>query len=122
MTFDAFVDTDEAKATGAAAIAFLRHCDALIVDLRSNGGWSPEMIQFLTSYLFRERVHLNDMVDRDGKVVEEYWTLEEVPGERLRKDVPVFVLNSSRTFSTGRRPKLGQWGRFQWALMRSRMT
>ena len=99
LQFDAFVDTDEAKATGAAAMAFLRHCDALIVDLRSNGGGSPEMIQFLTSYLFEERVHLNDMVDRDGKVVAEYWTLEDVPGERLRKDVPVFVLTSSRTFS-----------------------
>lgn len=99
LKFDVFVDTDEAKATGAAAMAFLRHCDALIVDLRSNGGGSPEMIQFLTSYLFEERVHLNDMVDRDGKVVEEYWTLEEVPGERLRKDALVFVLTSSRTFS-----------------------
>ncbi len=99
LKFDAFVDTDEAKATGAAAMAFLRHCDALIVDLRSNGGGSPEMIQFLTSYLFQERVHLNDMVDRNGKVVEEYWTLEEVPGGRLRSDVPVFVLTSSGTFS-----------------------
>ena len=99
LKFDAFVDTDEAMATGAAAMAFLRHCDALIVDLRSNGGGSPEMIQFLTSYLFEERVHLNDMVDRHGQVVQEYWTLGEVPGERLRNDVPVFVLTSSRTFS-----------------------
>jgi hypothetical protein len=99
LKFDLFVDTEEAKATGAAAMAFLLHCDALIVDLRTNGGGSPEMIQFLTSYLFDEKVHLNDMVDRDGKIVEEYWTLEDVPGERLRKDVPVLVLTSSRTFS-----------------------
>jgi len=27
----------------------------------------------------------------DGKVVAEYWTLVEVPGERLRKNVPVFM-------------------------------
>jgi hypothetical protein len=99
LRFDLFLETDEARATGAAAMAFLRHCDALIVDLRGNGGGSPEMIRFLTSYLFEERVHLNDMVDRDGKVVEEYWTLEEVPGARLKKDLPVFVLTSGRTFS-----------------------
>jgi C-terminal processing protease CtpA/Prc len=44
-------------------------------------------------------VHLNDMVDREGKVVEEFWTLKDVPGQRFRKGLPVFVLTSSRTFS-----------------------
>jgi C-terminal processing protease CtpA/Prc len=39
------------------------------------------------------------MVDRDGEVVAEYWTLDDIPGERLRKNVPVFVLTSNRTFS-----------------------
>jgi hypothetical protein len=99
LRFDMFIPTEEAKATGAAAMAFLAHCDAVIVDLRQNGGGSPEMIQFLTSYLFDEPVHLNDMVDREGKVVEEFWTLKDVPGQRFRKGLPVFVLTSSRTFS-----------------------
>ncbi len=78
---------------------FLSGCDAIIFDLRSNGGGSPEMIRYITSYLFDSKTHLNDMVDRDSKVVEEYWTLEQVPGPRPKKDVPVFVLTSSRTFS-----------------------
>jgi retinol-binding protein 3 len=99
VRFDAFVDGTEAQETAAAALAFLAHCNALIFDLRHNGGGSPEAIRFITSYLFDSRTHLNDMIDRSGKVVEEYWTLETVPGRRFAKDLPVFVLTSSYTFS-----------------------
>jgi C-terminal processing protease CtpA/Prc len=101
IRLDGFVPGPEAERTAAAAMAFVAHCDALIFDLRQNGGGDPEMIRFLTSYLFDEPTHLNDMVDRDGKVVEEYWTLEDVPGERFGPKVPVFVLTSSYTFSGG---------------------
>jgi hypothetical protein len=99
IRFDAFIESEEAKRTAAAALGFVANCDAVVFDLRSNGGGSPEMIQFITSYIFGERTHLNDMVDRNGSVVEEYWTLEEVPGKRLKKDVSIYVLTSGRTFS-----------------------
>ncbi len=99
LKFDMFADSDEARETAGAAMGFLRHCDAIVFDLRTNGGGSPAMIDFLCGYLFEEPAHLNDMVDRDGKMVSEHWSLKEVPGERFAKDVPVFVLTSSRTFS-----------------------
>lgn len=63
------------------------------------GGGDPEAIRFITSYLFDEPVHLNDMVDRGGKVVEEFWTLKVVPGKRLKSRIPVIVLTSKYTFS-----------------------
>ncbi|MCB9845082.1 MAG: S41 family peptidase [Phycisphaeraceae bacterium] len=99
LRFDLFVPGPEAERTAAAAMEFLRDCDAIIYDLRRNGGGSPEMIRFLTSYLFDGPTHLNDMVNRDGEVVEEYWTLESVPGDRLGQERPAFVLTSSYTFS-----------------------
>jgi hypothetical protein len=99
IRLDAFVDGAEAQETAAAALAFVAHCDALIFDLRHNGGGSPESIRFITSYLFDTRTHLNDMVDRSGEVVEEYWTLDSIPGRRFANDLPVFVLTSSYTFS-----------------------
>lgn len=99
LRFDFFGEEDEAKAIASSAMNFLAGADAIIFDLRFNGGGSPEMIRYISSYLFESKTHLNDMVDRDSKVVEEYWTMEEVPGRRPRKDVPVFVLTSSRTFS-----------------------
>lgn len=99
LRFDLFVNDKEAEKTATAAFAFLKNCDALIFDLRSNGGGDPAMIRFLTSYLFDEPTHLNDMIDRDGKVVEEFWTNATVPGRRFDADLPVYVLTSSRTFS-----------------------
>ena len=67
--------------------------------MRHNGGGSPEMIRYITSWLFDSPTHLNSMIDRNGEVVEEYWTLDDIPGERFADDLPVYVLTSSRTFS-----------------------
>ncbi|MBL8762036.1 MAG: S41 family peptidase [Phycisphaerae bacterium] len=99
LRFDLFMEEDGAREAATAAIAFLANCDALIIDLRNNGGGSPDMIRYITTYLVDTRTHLNDMVDRDGNIVEEYWTLDSVPGKRLSPDLPVFVLTSPRTFS-----------------------
>jgi len=99
LRFDLFMDEDEARKAAGAALAFLANCDAIIFDLRANGGGSPEMIRFITSYLFDKPTHLNDMIDRDGNTVEEYWTVSEIPGTRFAPDLPVYVLTSSRTFS-----------------------
>lgn len=99
IRFDMFPQAEGANRAGSAAMAFVQDADAIIFDLRTNGGGSPEFIQYLTSYLFDSRTHLNDMVDRDGKVVEEYWTLDSVPGKRVRADVPIYILTSGYTFS-----------------------
>jgi hypothetical protein len=84
--------------TAEAAMRMLAGSDAVIFDLRQNGGGSPETVRFLSSYLFAEPTHLNSLYWREGDRTEEFWTLAEVPGERLA-DVPVFVLTSRRTFS-----------------------
>lgn len=79
-------------------MALLATSDAIIVDLRKNGGGSPAMVQYLCSYFFDEKVHLNSLYWRRGDETEEFWTLDEVGGEKM-PDVPLFVLTSSRTFS-----------------------
>ncbi len=99
IKFDLFLPSEGAKKAASAAMAFVSHADAIIFDMRGNGGGSPEMIRYISSYLFDSRTHLNDMVDRTGKTVEEYWTLDEVPGGRVGSKVPVYVLTSSYTFS-----------------------
>ncbi|WP_299531676.1 S41 family peptidase [Ulvibacterium sp.] len=89
----------EAGAAAAATMNFLSNTDALIIDLRRNGGGSPAMIQLITSYLYGpERVHLNNFYNRANDEQTQTWTLPYVPGKR-RPDVPVYVLTSSSTFS-----------------------
>lgn len=85
--------------TAAGAMNFLANTDALIIDLRKNGGGTPAMVQFLCSYFFGgEGVHLNDLYFRPRDETRQFWTLPYVPGKRyLDKDV--YVLTSGRTFS-----------------------
>ena len=84
--------------TATAAINFLANVDALIIDLRDNGGGHPEMVGFVASYLFNERTRLNDIYDRKENKTTEYWTKPDVPGKKI-VGKPVFVLTSKRTFS-----------------------
>lgn len=76
---------------------FLANTDALIIDLRQNGGGSPETVAFISSYLFDKRTHLNDIYERPANTTREFWTREDVPGKRYG-DKPVYVLTSKRTF------------------------
>lgn len=94
----AFSDLHYGRKTAAAAMEFLTNTDAIIFDLRLNGGGSPAMVQFLCSYFFGERTHLNSLYYRPSDTTEEFWTLEDLPGAKL-PDIPLYVLTSGRTFS-----------------------
>lgn len=93
-----FMTPQIAGETAVAAMNFLANCDALIFDLRQNGGGDPEMIQLLSTYLFDKPTHLNDLYYRKDDKRNQYWTLSYAPGPRLA-GVPVYVLTSSYTFS-----------------------
>jgi hypothetical protein len=99
LKLDCFAPAELGGGAAVAAMGFLSGSDALIFDLRENGGGSPSMIQLLTSYLMpTEPTHLNDFYIRKGDKTRQFWTQAWVPGTRL-PDVPVFVLTSGRTFS-----------------------
>lgn len=98
VRLDGFSDDNEAGATAVAAMNFLANADAVIFDLRQNGGGSPKMIQLLCSYLFDKPTHLNDFYVRRTDKIEQFWTQPQVTGPRLINH-DVFVLTSHRTFS-----------------------
>ncbi|MDX1996371.1 MAG: S41 family peptidase, partial [Thermoanaerobaculia bacterium] len=105
VKLDCFMPASFGGATAVAAMGFLAGADALIFDLRDNGGGSPSMIQLLTSYLVtgdpargEETIHLNSFYIRNGDRTDQYWTQAWVPGTRMT-EVPVFVLTSGETFS-----------------------
>jgi C-terminal processing protease CtpA/Prc len=101
LQFNMFADPDVCGPTASAAMNFLANVDALVIDLRDNGGGDPAMVAYITSYLFSKRTHLNDLWTRRTGATKEYWTNTDVSGKRLGDDKPVFVLTSNRTFSGG---------------------
>src|SRR5260370_8254786 len=79
-------------------MGFVAHTDAIIFDLRQNGGGQPAMVTLIASYLFDKPTHLIDIYNRKEDSTTQNWTLSYLPGPRLTKQ-PVFVLTSKRTFS-----------------------
>jgi retinol-binding protein 3 len=99
LELDGFMDHEAAAGPAAAAFRFLAHTDALIIDLRRNGGGSPHTVALVCSYLFGPKpVHLNSLYWRRGNRTEEFWTRKEVEGPRYL-DREVYVLTGKRTFS-----------------------
>ena len=94
-----FDGVESGGATAVAAMAFLANSDAVVIDLRNNGGGEPAMVQLLASYFFGpERVHYNSFYSRSSDSLEQYWTLARVEGRRM-PEVPLFLLTARRTGS-----------------------
>jgi hypothetical protein len=98
LKFNGFADPAVCGPTATAAMNFLENVDALIFDMRDNGGGDPKMVAYISTYLFADATHLNDLYLRKEDTTTQYWTLPYVPGKRLAIK-PVFVLTSKRTFS-----------------------
>lgn len=99
VEFRGFLDPKLGAETVRSAMAFLRHSDAIIFDLRENGGGDPKMVAHISSYLFGdEPVHLNDLYWREGDKTEEFWTDPKM-AEFKMANTPVYVLTAKRTFS-----------------------
>ena len=76
--------------------------DALLLDLRQNGGGDLDTVAVVASYLFDDKpVHIHDMFRRDTGETSQFWTHAKVAGKRFGAKKPIYVLTSNRTFSGG---------------------
>jgi hypothetical protein len=99
MDIDFFCDPAFAGDTYAAAMDYLAHTEALIIDLRKCGGSrSPEAVPFICSYFFENPVHLNDFYFPKGDTYKQSWTYSYVPGKKYLNK-PIYILISNSTFS-----------------------
>ncbi|KEO82404.1 S41 family peptidase [Tumebacillus flagellatus] len=100
LKLDAFFPPDLAGETLRAAMSFLSHTGAMILDLRENSGGWPELVQWACSYfLGAEPVLLNTIYARKTGITREYWSLPDVPGDKRYEHQPLYVLTSRNTFS-----------------------
>jgi hypothetical protein len=95
LKLNSFPDPSLCRPTATAAMASLNHADAIIFDLRDNGGGYPDMVALIAAYLFD---HPEYWYNPRENTTEQSWTRSPVPRNRLA-DKPVYVLTSNRTFS-----------------------
>lgn len=99
VKFDGFVGfVKEARPTFTGAFRFVANTDALIIDMRDNGGGSPAMVCAVASYFFPDRQHWNDIISPGGK--NEFYT-NPADADSLTLKMPVYILTSRHTFSGG---------------------
>lgn len=94
LRIDRFAPARDAGPVLQAAISMLAATEALVVDLRYNGGGHGDTTALLAGLLLPEPARLSDVIRRDG--VTQVWTPIGLSGRYLK---PVYVLTSARTFS-----------------------
>ncbi|ALU45234.1 S41 family peptidase [Pseudoalteromonas rubra] len=90
--------TDESKRTVTGVMKFVADADALLIDLRKNGGGSGEMVQLISSYFLKPDTHLNSIYWRTTNTAREFYTIKEVAA-KANLTIPLYVLTSKGTFS-----------------------
>ena len=95
LKLNSFPDPSVCRSTAVAAMATLNNADAIIFDLRDNGGGYPDMVSLIASWLFNRPVA---WYDPRNNAAEPSLTQSPVPGSRLA-DKPVYVLTSATTIS-----------------------
>lgn len=99
LPFNLFVDDIEAaKETVTAALKFLRNTTALIIDLRENMGGSPQMVSHIESYFFKEKTHMNDLINRSTRDTV-FMYADPAKTDGLTLSMPIYILTSHNTFS-----------------------
>jgi C-terminal processing protease CtpA/Prc len=84
----------------AAAMTLLAQSDALIIDIRNNGGGDGALGNLIAAYLFNgESMAMSGTYHRPTNKLTSGGTPSWVPGRKLGSKKPVFVLTSKRTFS-----------------------
>lgn len=98
LNLTAFWRLNEAHDALVEALKLLSRADAWIIDMRSNGGGSPDTVGFLIGHLLQTgNAPLFDIVSRDGEANHFSTPALEV----TMTPRPIYILTSAKTFSAG---------------------
>jgi hypothetical protein len=91
-------DTPDVRHAIDAAMATVANTDALIIDLRHNGGGNPDSLDYWMGYFFAKPTELTSIKWTTPKPhVDRQFSAAKIGGMHYLK--PIYVLTSSRTFS-----------------------
>ena len=99
VSFDRFYAmNDPAKEVVNSAFSFLKNVNALIIDLRNNGGGSLEMVRYITGFLVPAGTQLSGSFERRSQRSETTFTdAASIPVSFVGR--PVYILVNRRSFS-----------------------
>jgi hypothetical protein len=98
LKFQAFVDTALSGKTLDAAMNFLSNSNAIIIDLRQNGGGDAATVSYLLGYFLPDSTLIMQARNRNNEVRLSYIDADH-KRIKFQKDIPLFILTGKRTAS-----------------------
>ena len=87
------------KQSISSAMNFLLYSNAIIIDLRENGGGSAETMNFLLSYFLEDSIQISELRYRKNNNVIKSYTMNDSSINKIPRNIPIYVLVSNRTSS-----------------------
>jgi len=81
-----------------AALKFVANSNAIIIDVRENGGGSQETVTLIIGYFLNKATHIESFYDRSANSTTEYWTTIDSSFTELI-NMPLYILTSNKSFS-----------------------
>ena len=100
LNLSVFFATDYAGKMADISMSYFSNCQALIIDLRENGGGWGDMVDYLLGYLIdnKEQLVLNISESKLDSTVYSEVVPAYVPGKKL-VSIPIYILTSQSTAS-----------------------
>jgi len=100
LNLSVFFSTDYAGKIADISMAYFSNCNALIIDLRQNGGGWGDMVVYLLGYLIdnKEPLLLNITESTLDSSIYSEMVPTYVPGKKLT-NIPIYILTSQATAS-----------------------
>ncbi len=100
LNLSVFFSTDYAGKIADISISYFSNCNALIIDLRQNGGGWGDMVVYLLGYLIdnKEPLLLNITESTMDSTIYSEMVPTYVPGKKLT-NIPIYILTSPATAS-----------------------
>lgn len=99
FSFLNFAPLAPSKQSIVSAMNFLLYSNAIIIDLRENGGGNAETMNFMLSYFLKDSVQISELRYRkENRVVKLFTTTDNII-KKIPDAAPVYILVSNKTSS-----------------------
>lgn len=95
---DGFTNDMDVQPVLENSLHFLEHSQALIIDIRYNGGGSRGMVNLVETYLLNRKTEMNAIISRSGKDTAHLFA-DPADAKGFTLNMPVYILTSHKTFS-----------------------
>lgn len=94
--FDAYLDYSSPVVD--ASMSFFKNSDAVIIDLRDNGGGSSQMLAYITGFFFKDRTLSGSSYDRLTDTTAQEFIVPQAKEKQL-SNIDLYILTSKVTVS-----------------------